>query len=62
MCGEGSGGFPDLHAAAQHANADAQGEDGGMFNQALGFLHAKKDDNEDVDEEGAQRAHQQAYG
>ncbi|BGP14976.1 hypothetical protein JCM10213_007220 [Rhodosporidiobolus nylandii] len=44
-------------------NASAQSnEDTGLFSQALSFLQNYGDDDDDIDEQQAQQAHQQAYG
>ncbi|GAA5986346.1 hypothetical protein JCM10908_003713 [Rhodotorula pacifica] len=53
--------FLNGNQAASHA-ADESGEDSGLFKQAISHVSQNFDDGEDIDEQGVQAAHEQAYG
>lgn len=53
--------FLNGNQAASHA-ADESGEDSGLFKNAISQVSQNFDDGEDIDEQGVQAAHEQAYG
>ncbi|GAA5986437.1 hypothetical protein JCM11641_001000 [Rhodosporidiobolus odoratus] len=49
------------HDDAVNTASNQSNEDKGLFASAMSFLQDKGDDDDDIDEDQAQRAHQQAY-